>query len=93
MKTTDQELQKIAKSLAIKIEREAIEVTYSEDDVNSFYSPTRANPIILEALTQVRDAQEKRINWITNEIKCRIDHGAESNGHLEGLLKLIEGRK
>lgn len=30
---------------------------------------------------------------IINEIKCRIDHGADSNGHLEGLLAIIEEKQ
>lgn len=31
---------------------------------------------------------EQRLRNIKSEINCRIGHGAESNGHLEGLLSI-----
>jgi transposase len=32
-----------------------------------------------------------RMQRIANEIDCRIEHGANSNGHLEGILGLLKG--
>ena len=33
---------------------------------------------------------EARWTRLVTEISCRVGHGADSNGHLEGLLVMIE---
>lgn len=68
MKLTDQELQKIAEEVAKKIDEDAIDVTYGLDGVSSSYSQTGAIPIIIQALTQVRDAQQKEVS--DAQIEC-----------------------
>lgn len=37
-----------------------------------------------------RDEARLRLGSILNEIDCRIEHGAESNGHLEGVRNLFK---
>jgi len=37
-----------------------------------------------------RDKAWLKIGSIRNEIDCRIQHGADSNGHLEAILKMID---
>ena len=37
-----------------------------------------------------RDDARLRLGSILNEIDCRIEHGAESNGHLEGVRNLFK---
>lgn len=39
------------------------------------------------------EAAESDLLRLTNEISCRIDHGASSGGHLEGLQAIIRQRK
>lgn len=41
-------------------------------------------------LTAERDEARQRTNLILTEIDCRIEHGAESNGHLEAIRSLFE---
>lgn len=46
----------------------------------------------IEQLRQERDDAWLRNGRILNEIDCRIQHGAESNGHLEGIYELFKGK-
>ena len=41
-------------------------------------------------LREERDAAWLRLGRILNEIDCRIEHGAESNGHLEAIRNLFK---
>ena len=41
-------------------------------------------------LTAERDEARRRMNSILTEIDCRIEHGAESNGHLEVLHDMFK---
>jgi len=41
-------------------------------------------------LTDERDEARRRTNSILTEIDCRIEHGAESNGHLEVLRDMFK---
>jgi len=41
-------------------------------------------------LTAERDAAWLKIGRIQNEIDCRVQHGAESNGHLEAILAVFK---
>ena len=38
---------------------------------------------------RLADARKHTILWFLNELDCRIDHGADSNGHLEGVKELL----
>ncbi len=43
-------------------------------------------------IAEERDALQGKadlLDRLWNEIDCRIDHGAHSNGHLEGLREII----
>ena len=40
-----------------------------------------------------RDEARLRMGRILTEIDCRIEHGAESNGHLEGIRNLFKNKK
>jgi hypothetical protein len=41
-------------------------------------------------LTAQRDEAWLKIGHIRNEIDCRIEHGADSNGHLEAIRNMID---
>ena len=42
----------------------------------------------IKQLTKERDEANSLVRRIFSEINCRIEHGADSNGHLEGLYGL-----
>lgn len=42
-----------------------------------------------DAARRERDEAQMLVGRILNEIDCRIEHGADSNGHLEGLRLLF----
>ena len=44
----------------------------------------------IATLTTERDEARRRTNSILTEIDCRIEHGAESNGHLEAIRSLFK---
>lgn len=44
----------------------------------------------IATLTAERDEARRRTNSILTEIDCRIEHGAESNGHLEVLRDMFK---
>jgi hypothetical protein len=44
----------------------------------------------IKRLRAERDKAWLKIGSIRNEIDCRIQHGADSNGHLEAILKMID---
>lgn len=46
-----------------------------------------------EELTRERDEARLQTGRILTEIDCRIEHGAESNGHLEGIRNLFKNKK
>jgi hypothetical protein len=41
-------------------------------------------------LTAERDEARMKMGRILNEIDCRVEHGADSNGHLEAILSLFK---
>ena len=44
----------------------------------------------IERLRAERDEARLQTGRILNEIDCRIEHGAESNGHLEAIYNLFK---
>jgi hypothetical protein len=44
----------------------------------------------IERLRAERDEARLQTGRILNEIDCRIEHGAESNGHLEAIHNLFK---
>jgi len=44
----------------------------------------------IERLRAERDEARRRTNSILSEIDCRIEHGADSNGHLEAIRSLFK---
>lgn len=44
----------------------------------------------IERLRKELDEARMRTGRILNEIDCRIEHGAESNGHLEAIHNLFK---
>lgn len=46
----------------------------------------------IDRLTKDRDEARLFIGRIFNEIDCRIEHGAESNGHLEAIRNLFKDK-
>ena len=47
-------------------------------------------PDVIRKLREERDEARRRTNSILTEIDCRIEHGAESNGHLEAIRSLFK---
>jgi len=47
--------------------------------------------ITIENLNGELEKSNKIFQELKGEMSCRVDHGADSNGHLEGLLGLIKG--
>lgn len=47
-------------------------------------------PDVIRKLREERDEARRRTNSIITEIDCRIEHGAESNGHLEAIRSLFK---
>jgi len=43
----------------------------------------------IERLRKERDEARLQMGRIFNEIDCRIEHGADSNGHLEAIRNLF----
>jgi len=44
----------------------------------------------MRRMMEERDEARLRMGRILNEIDCRIEHGAESNGHLEAIHNLFK---
>ena len=44
----------------------------------------------IKRLRSERDEARLQMGRILNEIDCRIEHGAESNGHLEAIYNLFK---
>ena len=47
----------------------------------------------IQRLRKERDEARLQTGRILNEIDCRIEHGADSNGHLEGIRSLFKDSK
>lgn len=43
----------------------------------------------MRRMMEERDAERLQTRRILNEIDCRIEHGADSNGHLEAIRNLF----
>ena len=44
-------------------------------------------------LRKERDEADSSLSRILSEISCRIEHGADSNGHLEGIYRIFKKEK
>jgi len=68
----------------------------SDDIVARLREIPTAWPLVDEAVEEIerlraeRDEARRRTNSILTEIDCRIEHGAESNGHLEAIRSLFK---
>jgi hypothetical protein len=62
------------------------------DEQDVFLTPPPISDTLREInlLRKERDEAWLKIGRIRNEIDCRIQHGADSNGHLEAILKMID---
>ena len=73
-----------------------IAATIEESGADIFDAPATAVHYIncaikeIERLRKERDEARQRMNSILTEIDCRIEHGAESNGHLEAIRSLFK---
>jgi len=73
-----------------------IAATIEESGADIFDSPPTAVHYIncaikeIERLRNERDEARLRTNSILTEIDCRIEHGADSNGHLEAIRSLFK---
>lgn len=76
-----------------------IAATIRERGAYTFDAPATAAYYIecaikeIERLRKERDEARLQTGRILNEIDCRIEHGAESNGHLEGIRSLFKDSK
>lgn len=60
------------------------EVTPNELDM------LRCAASMIEKLLRERDEARREKGCIMNEIDCRIEHGTDSNGHLEAIRSLFK---
>ena len=73
-----------------------IAATIEESGAGIFDAPATAVHYIkcaikeIERLRAERDEARLQARRILNEIDCRIEHGAESNGHLETIRTLFK---
>jgi hypothetical protein len=73
-----------------------ISTIIKESGADIFYAPTTVAYDIecaikeIERMRAERDEARRRTNSILTEIDCRIEHGAESNGHLEAIRNLFK---
>ena len=73
-----------------------IAATIEESGADIFDAPATAVHYIecaikeIERLRKERDEARRRTNSILTEIDCRIEHGADSNGHLEAIRSLFK---
>ena len=73
-----------------------IAATIEESGADIFDAPATAVHYIecaikeIERLREERDEARLRTNSILTEIDCRIEHGADSNGHLEAIRSLFK---
>ena len=73
-----------------------IAATIEESGADIFDAPNTAVHYIncaikeIERLRNERDEARQRTNSILTEIDCRIEHGADSNGHLEAIRSLFK---
>ena len=76
-----------------------IAATIRERGAYTFDAPATAAYYIecaikeIERLRKERDEARLQTGRILNEIDCRIEHGADSNGHLEGIRSLFKDSK
>lgn len=76
-----------------------IAATIEESGADIFDAPATAVHYIecaikeIERLRKERDEARLQTGRILNEIDCRIEHGAESNGHLEAIRNLFKENK
>ena len=59
-------------------------------DVHDYMSRLGDLLAVTEIIIKERDEARRRTNSILTEIDCRIEHGAESNGHLEVLRDMFK---
>ena len=65
---------------------------YDDEDINRIaHIKLLEDKLVL--MQGERDDAIHHLGNILNEIECRIEHGAESNGHLEGVLNLFKNKK
>jgi hypothetical protein len=57
--------------------------------IEALRSALEENRREVERLTAERDEARMRMGRILNEIDCRVQHGADSNGHLESVLAMF----
>ena len=76
-----------------------IAATIEEGGADTFDAPATAVHYIecaikeIERLRNERDEARQRTKSILIEIDCRIEHGADSNGHLEAIYNLFKENK
>lgn len=76
------------KDIATRL-REASKRTDLPTGIVSLLSESYAD---IERLRAERDEARLQTGRIFNEIDCRIEHGAESNGHLEAIRNLFKDK-
>jgi hypothetical protein len=74
-----------AEVAALKAER------YVLKDANAYLAgDAAAVRMACDTITAERDEAQLQLQRIRCEISCRVEHGADSNGHLEGILAMLK---
>ena len=66
------------------------DVFVGDNDHGDRVPPTDVLLQMSKQLRTERDEARLQTGRILNEIDCRIEHGAESNGHLEAIYNLFK---
>jgi hypothetical protein len=66
------------------------DVFVGDNDHGDAVPPTDVLLQMTKQLRTERDEARLQTGRILNEIDCRIEHGAESNGHLEAIYNLFK---
>jgi uncharacterized coiled-coil DUF342 family protein len=87
-------LQEIVDEQRTQIAKLVERIVELTEEVSSVTEDRRhAVAALSEQVDKVRDERDRarqRTNSILTEIDCRIEHGAESNGHLEAIRSLFK---
>jgi hypothetical protein len=67
----------------------AIELREAKQEVARLLDVETGHRVAIASLTAERDEARMRMGRILNEIDCRVQHGADSNGHLESVLAMF----
>lgn len=79
--------------LGLLLRDAANEIEWLQKELNTRIAMCDIRSEKIIELTNERDEARLQTGQILNEIDCRVEHGADSNGHLEAILKLFSNKE